>query len=350
MTSPESGICSIEDGFAGSGLAGFFATGRTSPVVRSTITVETSSGSWCSNGAVRSTWCSSASGAARTSRTSLPLRKRRLVGASSTSGVSNATSPASRPRPASSALGWRFILAVGSTSPSVASASGVALPVTRSRRPRMRSGTAATGVAVTTRTPNAASRSRSSAATTGWVAETTGAEASHPIQPPPDCMAAAPSAGRGVPLITCMRPQAARTSAPQPMVTRPVAALSSGLRSTRQARPRSRNGRITSRLPSAPVTSEPTMPPRPVVTFHHTEKATRTASAMKSRPRPSRRWAGSSSLAPRPRVRTAPPTTWPRPTHTAANARVSPVKNRETGEGPEGRAAGRAAGRGLAAG
>ncbi len=206
----------------------------------------------------------------------------------------------------------------------------------RSRRASARAGTAAIGVAVTTRTPKAARSTRSRPATTGWVAATTGALASQPIQPPPACMAAEPSAGTGVPLSTCIRPQAARTRAPQPMVTRPVAALSSGLRSTRQARPSRRNGRTTSRLPSAPVTSVPTIPPRPVVTFHQTENATRIASAMNSRPRPSRRWAGSRSLAPRPSARTAPPTTWPIPSQTRATARAIPLKKRDTGEGPTG--------------
>ena len=223
---------------------------------------------------------------------------------------------------------------------------------TRSRSARSRAGTALTGVAVMTSTPNASSRSSRTPAIHGPSAATSGTLATKPSRPPAARIACSPSEGRGVPWTTCTSPTTESTTAAPPMTTRPVEAASSGRRRIRKASASTSSGTAQDREPNRPVTNAVTRVPTGPVSPHHVTAATTTAAPTSARPRPSRRCAGSRSRALRPRRRAAPPTRWARPSQTAATARARAVMIRLTGPGPrEGRRAGaRRAGGRLAAG
>src|SRR5690606_9652336 len=84
----------------------------------------------------------------------------------------------------------------------------------------------------------------------------------------------------------------------------------------------SRTGTATPARPNVPATTPCTTLPNVPWMPHHSRAATTTARPMRKNATPSRRCAGSSSLAPFPMVRTSAPTPCAAPSQTARTART----------------------------
>ncbi len=103
-----------------------------------------------------------------------------------------------------------------------------------------------------------------------------------------------------------------------PIATREFAWARSGCRMMRTASQSSRTGTATPARPNVPATTPWTTLPNVPWMPHHSRAATTTARAMRVNATPSRRCAGSRSLAPLPMVRTSDPTPCAAPSQTPA--------------------------------
>ena len=130
-----------------------------------------------------------------------------------------------------------------------------------------------------------------------------------------------PRCGRGMPLAMCTSPSTPNSSAAQPMTCRPAGPLLSGLRRLRQATKHSSSGTNQPSRPTEPFTTVRVKSPTPPGSCHQTAAATTTARPIRNSPAPSRRCSGSRSRAVCPILRTAAPSTWATPSHTAASPR-----------------------------
>ena len=121
-------------------------------------------------------------------------------------------------------------------------------------------------------------------------------------------IACSPSDGRGVPLAMWIRPAAPSSSAVQPMDARTVSVLRSGCRRNRQASSTASTGITKASEPNASTAAVWMARPAALLIRPHSEAASTMATPRVSSPKPSRRWCGSRSRAPRPMARAAHPT------------------------------------------
>ena len=192
-----------------------------------------------------------------------------------------------------------------------------------------------TGVAVITSTPNPERMSSSGIVMKSGRMLDGGAATMNPTMPPAaDTLSIpsfAPPDGYGVPFATCTTPRTPTTSALHPMPIRPVSACRSGCRSSRQASSASMMGTDQSSVPKTPLTRPWTTPAAVPLASRQIIAASTIAPASTAKPRPSRRWAGSSSLAPWPRARAALPTPPANSSHTPMNSLPIIVKTQLIG-------------------
>ena len=139
--------------------------------------------------------------------------------------------------------------------------------------------------------------------------------------PPAARMPSAPSGGLGMPSLMWARPHAAKVRAIVPTMLRLVASSSWGARRSRKPRASRTSSTAYAMRPNVPANTAWTTWPKTPGTPHHSREATTMATAMKAKPRPSRRWSGSRSAALVPTRRTAPPARWETPIHVLRTAR-----------------------------
>ena len=117
-----------------------------------------------------------------------------------------------------------------------------------------------------------------------------------------------PSDGRGVPLAMWIRPSRPSSRAAQPIAARTVSVFRSGCRRNRQASSAARTGRTQDSEPNPSAAAVWTARPTVLPIRAHSDAPSTMATPRVISPRPSRRWCGSRSRAPRPAARAANPT------------------------------------------